>query len=143
MSEELNPRELPHELLLRKYGITISNLNSNAQQLKKDIDRTLLLVLNKAKNGAVNLTPATQSKIETYDRYICDGVFEYLETKDEVSEQEVEQLEGQMDEKRDDVVEKMEEIHEEALENKTETPTPTETPKEETETTTGGFWDWS
>ena len=82
MSEELNPRELPHQLLLRRYGISIGHLNSNAQQLKKDLDRTLQLVLNKAKNGAVKLTPATQSKINTYDRYICDGVFEYLESQE-------------------------------------------------------------
>ena len=156
MSEELNPRELPHELLLRKYGISIGHLNNNAQQLKKDLDRTLQLVLNKAKNGAVKLTPATQSKIETYDRYICDGVFEYLETKDSVSEQEVEQVEEQMDSKREDVVEKMEGIHEEAIEteNKQETAsesettseTQTETPtqKEESSTKVGlGFWDWS
>ena len=156
MSEELNPRELPHQLLLRRYGISIGQLNSNAQQLKKDLDRTLQLVLNKAKNGAVKLTPATQSKIETYDRYICDGIFEYLENQDSVSEQEVEQVEEQMDSKRDDVVEKMEEIHEEAIETEnkqetasesettSETQTETPTPKEESSTKVGlGFWDWS
>jgi hypothetical protein len=150
MSEELNPRELPHQLLLRRYGISIGQLNSNAQQLKKDLDRTLQLVLNKAKNGAVKLTPATQSKINTYDRYICDGVFEYLESQENVSEQEVEKIEEQMDSKREDVAEKMEEIHEEAIDNQntnpstSETQTETPTPKEESSTKVGlGFWDWS
>ena len=150
MSEQLDPRELPHQLLLRKYGLNIANMGKHTQQLKKDVDRTLQLVLNKAKNGAVKLTPATQSKIETYDRYICDGIFEYLENQDSVSEQEVEQVEEQMDSKRDDVVEKMEEIHEEAIDNQntnpstSETQTETPTPKEESSTKVGlGFWDWS
>ena len=156
MSEQLDPRELPHQLLLRKYGLNIANMGKHTQQLKKDIDRTLQLVLNKAKNGAVKLTPATQSKIETYDRYICDGIFEYLENQDSVSEQEVEQVEEQMDSKRDDVVEKMEEIHEEAIETEnkqetasesettSETQTETPTPKEESSTKVGlGFWDWT
>jgi len=102
------------------------------------------------------LSTNLNSKIETYDRYICDGIFEYLENQDSVSEQEVEQVEEQMDSKRDDVVEKMEEIHEEAIETEnkqetasesettSETQTETPTPKEESSTKVGlGFWDWS
>ena len=70
MSEELNPKQLPHEMLMTRYGLSMEQMGKHTKQLKTDLDRTLRLVLNKAKNGAVKLTPATQSKIETYDRYI-------------------------------------------------------------------------
>jgi hypothetical protein len=77
--------ELPHELLLRKYGLQIAQLSSHTQQLKRDLDKTLTLIINKSRNGEIQITPSTQSKIETYDRYICDGIFEYLEKKDVIN----------------------------------------------------------
>jgi len=114
MSEELNPRELPHELLMRKYGLSINDMSSHTNQLKKDLNRALQLVLNKSKNGAVKLTPATQQKIETYDRYICDGIFEYLENQEVINESESKQVESALDDKREEVKEKMENMHEDA-----------------------------
>jgi len=154
MSEDLNPRELPHELLMRRYNLSIEQLGSHTKQLKTDLDRTLRLVLNKSKDGLVKLTPATQSKIETYDRYICDGIFEYLEDNEEISSEKADVLEKQAEVKREEVKEQMEEMHEGAVENKTEskqetseTPTPTPTSsKEKADEDDGkvriGFWDW-
>ena len=39
---ELNPRELPHEFLLRKYGLSINQLSNHTKQLKTDLDKTIL-----------------------------------------------------------------------------------------------------
>ena len=36
-------RELPHEVLLRRYGLNISQLSNHTQQLKKDLDKVLLI----------------------------------------------------------------------------------------------------
>tara|TARA_R110001599_G_scaffold206226_2_gene403542 strand:- start:12118 stop:12588 length:471 start_codon:yes stop_codon:yes gene_type:complete len=155
MSEELNPRELPHELLMRKYGLGIDDMSNHTKQLKKDLDRALQLVLNKSKNGAVKLTPVTQQKIETYDRYICDGIFEYLENQEVISEEESKQVESALDDKRDEVKEKMEDMHEDAksIENKEPSTSkeesvsnanddpPTEQKKEGGKVSIG-FWNW-
>tara|TARA_R100001015_G_C4599976_1_gene154983 strand:+ start:498 stop:995 length:498 start_codon:yes stop_codon:yes gene_type:complete len=164
MSEELNPRELPHEMLMRKYGLGIDKMSNHTKQLKKDLDRALQLVLNKSKNGAVKLTPATQQKIETYDRYICDGIFEYLENQEVITEEESQKVEDALDDKREEVKEKMEDMHEEAKEkaetqatpsssettsseetpqstSNTETPPPTES-KGDGGSVKIGFWDW-
>jgi len=116
MSENLEPRELPHQLLMRRYSIALNDLKPHAKQLKKDLDKTLQLVINKSKGGAIRLTPATQSKIEAYDRYVCDGIFEILEEKEVVSEKLVEEIKDSAEEKREELVEKMEELHEEAKE---------------------------
>ena len=151
MSEELNPRELPHQVLMRRYGLSMEQMSNHTKQLKSDLDKTLRLVLNRSKEGAIKLTPITQSKIETYDRYICDGVFEYLEKQDNISEGEVEKVEQQMDDKREDVKEKMEEIHEEATstsdndtstEEKPSSESEEEKPQEDSGSAKIGFWDW-
>lgn len=144
---ELNPRELPHEFLLRKYGISINQLSNHTKQLKNDLDKTLRLILTKSKDGDVNITPSTQSKIETYDRYICDGIFEYLETNDVITESQSDIEEEQMDNKRDEVVEKMEDnTTSNPNENTTSTPNPNENTTS-TSTNSGGakigFWDWN
>lgn len=159
MSEELNPKQLPHEMLLSRYGLSMEDMGTHTKQLKTDLDKTLRLVLNRAKDGAIKLTPATQTKIETYDRYICDGIFEYLEDNEQISSEKADALEKQADVKREEVKEQMEEIHEEAVENQTkskeetsettdtkteETPTPTSKPKEDEDDgrVRIGFWDW-
>ena len=97
-------RELPHEVLLRRYGLNISQLSNHTQQLKKDLDKTITFIVNKSKNGSINLTPAVESKIETYDRYICDGIFEFLESKDVITEAQAEQLKDKADDAREDVI---------------------------------------
>ena len=148
MSEELNPRELPHELLMRKYGLGIDDMSNHTKQLKKDLDRALQLVLNKSKNGAVKLTPVTQQKIETYDRYICDGIFEYLENQEVISEEESKQVESALDDKMEDMHEDAKSIEnkepstskEESVSNANDDP-PTEQKKEGGKVSIG-FWNW-
>ena len=146
---ELNPRELPHEFLLRKYGLDISQLSNHTKQLKTDLDKTLRLILSKSKNGNVNITPTTQSKIETYDRYICDGIFEFLETNDVITENQSDTEEKRMDSKRDEVVEKMEESKAESVKATTPNTTSNSETSETSETSEKpkgakiGFWDWS
>jgi hypothetical protein len=159
MSENITPKQLPHEHLLKKYNLKIEDLSAHTQQLKKDLDQTTRLCLSRSKDGVVNLTPATQQKISTYDRYICDGIWEYLEEQEEVSEAEVEKIEDKMDEKREEIEEKMEEAHEEAVEEQKEVEAKAEEPKaeggeveaEETQTEAKpkqddevkvGLWDW-
>lgn len=120
MSEKINVKELPHIFLLNRHNLSIDQLSAHTQQLKKDLDKTLVLVINRSKDGNVSLTPQTQQKISTYDRYICDGIFEYLEEQEELSEKQVEAEEQKVDEKREEVEEKMEEIHTEQVEEKKE-----------------------
>jgi outer membrane biosynthesis protein TonB len=127
MSEKINVKELPHIFLLNRHNLSIDQLSAHTQQLKKDLDKTLVLVINRSKDGNVSLTPQTQQKISTYDRYICDGIFEYLEEQDELSEKQVEVEEKQVEEKREEVEEKMEEIHTEQVEEKKEAEVKAET----------------
>jgi hypothetical protein len=111
-------RELPHEVLLRRYNLQVSELSRHAQQMKKDLDKTITFLINKSKDGRVNITPAVQSKIETYDRYICDGIFEYLENKDVINEDQANQLKSGADKVREDKVEDLvEELVEELEED--------------------------
>jgi cobalamin biosynthesis protein CobT len=97
-------RELPHEVLLRRYNLQVSSLSRHAQQMKKDLDKTITFLINKSKNGSVNITPSVQSKIETYDRYICDGIFEYLENEEVINNQQSDQLKSGADKVRADKV---------------------------------------
>ena len=131
--------ELPHEVLLRRYGLNISQLSSHTQQLKRDLDKTLTLIINKSRNGKIQMTPSVQSKIETYDRYICDGIFEYLEDTDVITESQSDTIESQMDNKRSSEMKKVD----------TSSSQPTNQPTNKPTTQSGssdakiGFWDWS
>jgi len=136
---ELNPRELPHEFLLRKYGLSINQLSNHTKQLKTDLDKTLRLILSKSTNGNINITATTQSKIETYDRYICDGIFEFLENNEVITQSQSDSEERQMDSKRDAVVDRMEDG------GNTTSSTQTSQNNTNTTSTSGakiGFWDW-
>lgn len=138
--------ELPHELLMRRYGLRIEQLSSHTQQLKRDLDKTITLIVNKSRNGNIQITPSTQSKIDTYDRYICDGIFEYLEDKEVITETQSDSLETQMDSKRDEVVGGMK-----TTSTTTSTTTQQTQQTQQTQTTSdnseskvkvGSFWDW-
>lgn len=139
-------KELPHEVLLRRYGLNISQLSNHSQQLKKDLDKTITFIVNKSKNGSINLTPAVESKIETYDRYICDGIFEFLESKDVITEEQAEQLKDKADDARENVIDELKDD-----DNKPNEPTPP-APKDNDNSTNPspasteakiGFWDWN
>jgi alpha-galactosidase/6-phospho-beta-glucosidase family protein len=116
MSENLNLKELPHQFLLRKYSVNPEVLSTDGKQMIKDLEKTIRLVASKSKDGNVKLTPATQQKISTYDRYICDSIFEYLDDQDKITEAQADKVEEQMDDKREEVEDKMEDMHQEEVE---------------------------
>ena len=164
MSENINLKELPHQFLLRKYSLNPAVLPTDGKQLLKQLDQTIRLVASKSKDGEVKLTPATQQKISTLDRYICDSIFEYLEEQDKISEAQADKVVEQMEDKREDLEDKMDELHNEELKEAKEIEaeaelketTPTENnetdPKpnadgeeelaEEKKSDVLGFWDW-
>ena len=151
MSEQINVKEFPHTYLMKKYSLTKENLSLHTKQLLTDFNRVIRLVASKSKDGNVNLTPATQNKLETYDRYICEGIFEYLEDAEKISDEQSTQEEEQMEEKREVVVEKMEELHEQAITENEQTNTNTNPESVEQEVKQEevpakkkglGFWDF-
>jgi len=137
-------RELPHEVLLRRYGLSVSQLSNHTQQLKKDLDKTITFLVNKSKNGKINLTPAVESKIETYDRYICDGIFEFLENKDVITEAQAEQLKDKADDAREDAIDDLKDDDnsnnaDDSSKGNTNNNNPSPAPSE----AKIGFWDWN
>ena len=146
-------RELPHELLLRKYGLNVSQLSNHTQQLKKDLDKTITFIVNKSKNGNINLTPAVESKIETYDRYICDGIFEYLENKEVITEAQADDLKDRADDIREDIIEDLKEdlkednnetsnVQSSTTNSTSSTKSSSQGQEEEATGAKIGFWDW-
>jgi cobalamin biosynthesis protein CobT len=153
-------RELPHEVLLRKYNLQVSELSNHTQQMKKDLDKTITFLINKSKNGSVNITPTTQSKIETYDRFICDGIFEYLENEEVISDQQSTQLKSGADKVRtdkvDDLVDDLEDSEDDSNkdtnpdsnnnQNNSQSQSNSNDNSSESSNTEGGarigFWDW-
>jgi len=132
-------KELPHEVLLRRYGLNVSQLSNHTQQLKKDLDKTITFIVNKSKNGNINLTPAVESKIETYDRYICDGIFEYLESQDVITEAQATQLKDKADDAREDVIDDLKSDADDSTQgnDNSNNPSPASTEAKI------GFWDWN
>lgn len=140
-------RELPHEVLLRRYNLQVSSLSRHAQQMKKDLDKTITFLINKSKNGSVNITPSVQSKIETYDRYICDGIFEYLENEDVINDQQSNQLKSGADKVRadkvDDLVDDLEDDDDSNDDNQNNSQSQSNSSEgSNAEGARIGFWDW-
>jgi hypothetical protein len=140
-------RELPHEVLLRRYNLQVSSLSRHAQQMKKDLDKTITFLINKSKNGSVNITPSVQSKIETYDRYICDGIFEYLENEEVINNQQSDQLKSGADKVRadkvDDLVDDLEDDDDSNDDNQNNSQSQSNSSEgSNAEGARIGFWDW-
>lgn len=136
-------RELPHELLLRKYGLNVSELSNHTQQLKKDLDKTITFIVNKSKNGKINLTPAVESKIETYDRYICDGIFEYLENKDVITHSQADALKDKADDIREDVIDDLKDDDDDTSNSQsTQSDNSSNNSSNQEQGAKIGFWDW-
>jgi hypothetical protein len=139
-------RELPHEVLLRKYNLQVSELSNHTQQMKRDLDKTITFLINKSKNGSVNITPTTQSKIETYDRYICDGIFEYLENEEVINDQQSTQLKSGADkirtDKVDDLVDDIEDGDGDSNDDSNNNQNNSQSQDDSSESAKIGFWDW-
>ncbi len=132
--------ELPHESLMRRYNLSIEDLPAKPRQLKTDLDRTIQMVVNKSRNGQIQMTANTQSKIETYDRYICDGIFEYLEDEEVITESQSDSMESQMDSKRSQTINSFDTTSNTNTSTKTSTTTTT-TPASNNDAKIG-FWSW-
>ena len=131
--------ELPHESLMRRYNLSIEDLPSKPRQLKTDLDRTIQMVVNKSRNGQIQMTANTQSKIETYDRYICDGIFEYLEDEEVITESQSDSMESQMDSKRSQTINSFDTT---SNSTSTKTSTTTTTTPASNNDAKIGFWSW-
>jgi hypothetical protein len=132
--------ELPHESLMRRYNLSIEDLPNKPRQLKTDLDRTIQMVVNKSRNGQIQMTANTQSKIETYDRYICDGIFEYLEDEEVITESQSDSMESQMDSKRTETINNFDTTSN--TNTKTNTTTTTTTTPASNNDAKIGFWSW-
>jgi hypothetical protein len=151
MSEQIeNVKQLPHQLLLTRHSINPSDLNSEAKEMLKLFKQTMTAVnTNSKKNGEVRISDAVRNKITAYDRYICDGIFEYLEKETEVSNAQIDSEEENADTHRDKVEEKIEETEEklEEVNSEEEEPPNSADGEEQKETPSDdnakiGFWDW-
>ena len=131
--------ELPHESLMRRYNLSIEDLPAKPRQLKTDLDRTIQMVVNKSRNGQIQMTANTQSKIETYDRYICDGIFEYLEDEEVITESQSDSIESQMDSKRSQTINSFDTTN---TTNTSTTTTTTTTPPQTSNDEAKIGWSW-
>lgn len=137
--------ELPHESLMRRYNLSIEDLPNKPRQLKTDLDRTIQMVVNKSKNGQIQMTANTQSKIETYDRYICDGIFEYLEDEEVITESQSDSIESQMDSKRTETINNFDttsNTNTSTTSNSNTNTSTTTTPTPSNNDAKIGFWSW-
>jgi hypothetical protein len=140
---------LPHELLMRKYELSINDLPVSPRQFKMDLEKILTMIINKSKNGQIQMTEATKTKIEAYDRAICDGIFAYLDDEEIISESQADKEESNLDDIREKAVEKINDAPN-SSDNKTSTTTSnpnvainTPSSNESTENKAKiGFWDW-
>jgi len=131
--------ELPHESLMRRYNLSIEDLPAKPRKLKTDLDRTIQMVVNKSRNGQIQMTANTQSKIETYDRYICDGIFEYLEDEEVITESQSDSMESQMDSKRSQTINNFGSTSNTNTSTKTNNTTTTPVSNNDAKI---GFWTW-
>jgi hypothetical protein len=74
------------------------------------------------------LTPAVESKIETYDRYICDGIFEFLENGDVITEAQAGQMKNKANDIRENVIDDLKDD--------------SDTNNSQSSEAKIGFWDW-
>lgn len=95
-----NNLELPHEVLLRRYSLDMSELPAKTQTMKNELERELNLIVSRSRNGKVSVNPTLQAKLENYDRLICDDIFQHLEESETITETQSENLENQMDAQR-------------------------------------------
>lgn len=91
--EEQTNKLLPYQLLLRKNNIQETDLPRGTQQVIADIKkiRNVLYAQSQRKGAKFEVSETTQNKIETYDRHICNDIFEYLDELEEKKEEQKEE----------------------------------------------------
>ncbi len=97
--EQTNQIPFAYLHLLKKEGVSVSDLDSETQSYIKDLKQTTQVLINRAKGGEINVSPQTERKIKNYDRAICEGIYDYIDNKEnepeaqpETSAKEEEQL---------------------------------------------------
>ena len=106
MEQTNNKLTHAYQLLMRKEGVNVSDLDAETQSFIKDLNQTTQVLVNKSKGGEIKITPQTERKIKNYDRAICEGIYDYIELKEEspsqptTSEKEEEQLKAIHDKKQ-------------------------------------------
>ncbi len=86
--EQTNTIPFAYLHLMKKEGVQVSNLDSETQSLIKDLKQTTQVLINRAKGGEIKVSPQTERKIKNYDRAICEGIYDYLEEKENNASQE-------------------------------------------------------
>ena len=88
---------LPYQLLLRKNNIQETDLPRGTQQVIADIKkiRNILYAQSQRKGAKFEVSESTQEKINTYDRHICNDIFEYLDELEEKQEAQKEEVQKQ------------------------------------------------
>ena len=86
--EQTNTIPFAYLHLMKKEGVQVSNLDSETQSLIKDLKQTTQVLINRAKGGEIKVSPQTERKIKNYDRAICEGIYDYLEGKENNPSQE-------------------------------------------------------
>lgn len=76
---------LPYQLLLQKNNLQETDLPRGTQQVVADIKkiRNILFAQSQRKGVNFQVSETTQEKINTYDRHICNDIFEYLDNLEE------------------------------------------------------------
>ncbi len=93
--EQTNQIPFAYLHLLKKEGVSISDLDSETQSYIKDLKQTTQVLINRAKGGDIKVSAQTERKIKNYDRAICEGIYDYIDNegrKSETSDKEEEQL---------------------------------------------------
>ena len=131
--EEQTNKLLPYQLLLRKNNIQETDLKRGTQQLIADIKkiRNVLYAQTQRKGitNEIEVSEITQEKIDTYDRHICNDIFEYLDELEEKQEAQKEQNTSSQS-------------HSQTTNNQTTTHTNNETKDSNENSGKIGFWNW-
>ena len=137
---------------MEQTNVGVSDLDSETQSYIKDLKQTTQVLINRAKGGEIKVSAQTERKIKNYDRAICEGIYDFLDSKgsQEPKESKEDAQLKAIHEKQQ--AEKGGEVKKESTGNLQDIDlTPNEPqgeePQEETEKSEGytykGFWDWS
>tara|TARA_R100001440_G_scaffold75486_2_gene102853 strand:- start:285 stop:740 length:456 start_codon:yes stop_codon:yes gene_type:complete len=86
--EQTNVIPFAYLHLMKKEGVSVSDLDSETQSYIKDLKQTTQVLINRAKGGEIKVSAQTERKIKNYDRAICEGIYDYLESKDSQGSQQ-------------------------------------------------------
>jgi hypothetical protein len=80
--EQTNQIPFAYLHLMKKEGVKESDLDSETREYIKDLNQVTQVLINRAKGGEIKVSSQTERKIKNYDRVICDGIYDYLEERE-------------------------------------------------------------